>query len=99
MHIEGQYAIKESRHVVEVVFAYFFAAIAVTNKQANIAQGLTRVGEPWHVAAFDYAPEHETQSRSPFFRLKVVLGEVAAVGAASVTFGQRTQTAKPSRDG
>ena len=33
-----------------------------------------------------------------FFGFEIVLGEVAAIGCASVAFGQRAQTAKPTRD-
>ena len=87
IHVEGQYAVKESRHVVEVVFAYFFAPVAVAYKQANIAQRLTGIRESWDIAAFDNAPEREAQSRSSFFRLKVVLGEVDTIGTAAVAFG------------
>src|SRR5438132_9302580 len=53
IHVEGQYAVKESRYVVEIFFAYFFAAVAVTNKQADIAQRLTGIAESWDIAAFD----------------------------------------------
>jgi hypothetical protein len=94
IHVECQYAVKESRHVVEIIFPYFFAAVAVANKQANVAQGLAWVGEAWDIAALDNAPEHEAQGRSAFFRLKVVLGEVATVSASTVAFSQCAQTAK-----
>src|SRR5438309_6709132 len=50
IHVEGQYAVKESRHVVEIFFPYFFAAVAVAYKQASITQGLTRVGESGDIA-------------------------------------------------
>src|ERR1051326_3255934 len=99
INVERQYAVKESRHVVKIFFPHFFASVAVSDKQANIPQRLTRVRESWDIAVFDYAPEHETQSRSSLFGFKVVLGEVAAIGAAPVAFGQCSQTAKPSRDG
>src|SRR5438132_9962002 len=98
VHVEGQHAVKESRHVVEIFFAYFFAPVAVAYKQTNIAQGLSWVGESWNITAFDNAPEHETQSGSAFFRLKVVLGKVAAVGASAVAFSQCAETAKSSRN-
>src|SRR2546425_12503838 len=55
IHVERQYAVKESRNIVEIVFAYFFAAVAVADKQANIAQGLTWIRESWDIAAFDNA--------------------------------------------
>ena len=57
----------------------FFASVAVTHKQANITQRLTRVRESWDIAALDNTAEHEAQSGSSFFRLKVVLGEIAAI--------------------
>src|SRR5260370_34372466 len=98
IHVEGQYAVKESRHVVEVVFAYFFAPVAVAYKQANIAQRLTGIRESWDIAAFDNAPEHETQSGSAVFRLKVVLSEIAAIVTSPVAFRQCPQPAKPPSD-
>ena len=32
LNVECQDAVKEPRHVVEILFPYFFAAVAVTNK-------------------------------------------------------------------
>ena len=31
-NVERQYAVKESRHVVEIIFAYFLATVAVAHK-------------------------------------------------------------------
>src|SRR5258708_29613335 len=64
VNVEGQYSVKESRHVVQILFPHFLASVAVTNKEANIAQGLTRLAESWDIAAFDDPSQHQTQSRA-----------------------------------
>src|SRR5258707_2608610 len=50
IHVEGQYTVKESRHVVEVVFACFFASVTVAYKQTNVTQRLTPLGESWNLS-------------------------------------------------
>jgi hypothetical protein len=98
-NVERQYAVTKPRHVVKIIFPHFFAAVSIPHEQSDITQGLTRIADSWDIAALDNAAQHETQSGSAFFSLKVVLREVAAIGCASVAFGQCAQTAKPSRDG
>src|ERR1043165_664222 len=59
LNIERQYAIEKSRHVVKIVFPYFFAPVAVPNEQTYVAQCLTWVSKSRHIPAFDISPKHQ----------------------------------------
>src|ERR1044071_1175410 len=86
LNVQRQYAIEKSRHVVEIILPYFFDSVTVANKQTYVTQSLTRVSESRHVAAFDYTPQHQAQSRASFLRFEVVFGEVATVSTSPVAF-------------
>src|ERR1041384_2423908 len=59
LNVQGQYAVKKSRHIVKIVFPHFFGPVAVSNEQTYVAQRLTWVSESRYIAAFNNSPQHQ----------------------------------------
>src|SRR5215831_602021 len=96
LNCERKDSVKKSGDVEKIVFADFLTTVAINNEQADVAQGLAWVAQAWHVSAFDNTPQSETECGAAFFSFKIVLSEIAAVGATAVAFGQGSEATEPA---